>query len=413
LGNAPLDQIPVTNYFPESEQWSDPEGWFAAYYDCYGPPDSISDNAAVAPNGTMTASRLSVAPPAGNTCAYASWGQDTGTTFDGPNDGVNYTFTFSVWLKADSPVPVSLYMQPEGQTGGSDPVPPSEQVACNVTTEWQRCSLTTSEPLDGDSFMVPAVMISAAPGPSRSVYVWGGQLEAAATTGPYVQNTYYPFGRTGYGGTASFNTTTLSKGIHTITAVYSGNGTFSGSTSQSISVNVLGTSSTTIASSVNPSSFGQTVTFTATVTGGSDGEIVTFKDGSSTLGTGSLSSGSTSFTTSALAAGSHSITAVYGGDSTNSSATSSPLTQTVSNSPVSINVTSSENPSVFGDTITLTFTFIGSGATPTGTATISDGAAQLATAPLDVNGQITYTTSAFVAGLHTIYVVYNGDSNYY
>jgi hypothetical protein len=406
LGTAPLDQVPVTNYFPESEQWSDPEGWFGAYYDCYGQPDSITDNAAIAPNGTMTASRLYLAPPAGNTCAYASWGQDTGTTFDGPNDGVNYTFTFSVWLRADSPVPVSLYMQPEGQTGGSDPVPASEQVACNVTTEWQRCSLTTSEPLDGDNFMVPAVMVSAAPGPPRSVYVWGGQLEAADAPGPYVQNMYSPDGRTGYGGTASFDTTTLSTGSHSITAVYSGNGTFSGSTSQSITVKVLGTSSTTIASSANPSFFGQTVTFTAAVTGGSNGEAVTFFDGGTTLGTGSLSGGVATYATSALALGGHSITAGYGGDANYSGSTSAVLTQTVNQSASTTSLSSNLNPSTYGSAVTFTATVAGGGDGEI--VTFKDGSSTLGTGALS-SGSTSFTTSALAASSHSITGVYGGD----
>jgi len=57
---------------------------------------------------------------------------------------------------------------------------------------------------------------------------------------------------------------------------------------------------------------------------------VTFKDGPSTLGSGTLNgSGQAMFTTSTLAAGSHSITASYGGDATFSGSTSSTLTQTV------------------------------------------------------------------------------------
>ena len=51
------------------------------------------------------------------------------------------------------------------------------------------------------------------------------------------------------------------------------------------------------------------------------------------------------------------------------------------------------------------------GVTPTGTATISDGAATLATVPL-VAGVATLNSSALTAGVHTIKAVYNGDSNY-
>jgi len=80
---------------------------------------------------------------------------------------------------------------------------------------------------------------------------------------------------------------------------------------------------------------GQSVTFTATVTAKSPGAgtptgTVTFKDGPSTLGTGTLNgSGQAMFTISTLAVGSHSITASYGGDANFNGSTSSKLTQTV------------------------------------------------------------------------------------
>jgi hypothetical protein len=77
---------------------------------------------------------------------------------------------------------------------------------------------------------------------------------------------------------------------------------------------------TSVCSSANPSASGQSVTFTATVTAKSPGAgiptgTVTFKDGPSTLGTGTLNgSGQATFTISALAVGSHAITASYDGD---------------------------------------------------------------------------------------------------
>jgi Bacterial Ig-like domain (group 3)/Dockerin type I domain len=56
---------------------------------------------------------------------------------------------------------------------------------------------------------------------------------------------------------------------------------------------------------------------------------VTFKDGSSTLGSATLAGGTAAFTTSSLAVGSHSITATYGGDSSYGASSSSVLTETV------------------------------------------------------------------------------------
>src|SRR5208282_2501899 len=86
---------------------------------------------------------------------------------------------------------------------------------------------------------------------------------------------------------------------------------------------------TTVSSSANPSTYGGSVTFTAAVMPTTATGSVTFKDGGTTLGTGTLSSGSATYSTSALAVGSHSITAVYGGDTNDSGSTSTTLTQTV------------------------------------------------------------------------------------
>lgn len=95
-----------------------------------------------------------------------------------------------------------------------------------------------------------------------------------------------------------------------------------------LTVSQAGTT-TLLSSSQNPSSFGQPVTFTATVAGSSPTGTVTFLDGVTQIGTATLSGGTASFTTSSLAVGSHSITAKYSGDTNNSAGTSAALTQTV------------------------------------------------------------------------------------
>jgi hypothetical protein len=91
------------------------------------------------------------------------------------------------------------------------------------------------------------------------------------------------------------------------------------------------TTQTTLVSSLNPSSYGQAVTFTATVTAtsGTPTGTVTFADNGTAIGTGTLSGGVASFTTSTLATGSHAITASYAGNATFAASTSPALTQTV------------------------------------------------------------------------------------
>jgi large repetitive protein len=86
-----------------------------------------------------------------------------------------------------------------------------------------------------------------------------------------------------------------------------------------------------LASSQNPSNFGQSVTFTASVAPQFSGTVkgsVTFYDGTTILKTASLSGGVAKFTTSTLTVGGHTITATYNGDA-NFTGSSASLTQTV------------------------------------------------------------------------------------
>ena len=189
------------------------------------------------------------------------------------------------------------------------------------------------------------------------------------------------------GATATFSTTAtkLSGGTHTITASYSGDTKFSGSNNSMLqTVNTAGTC-TSVSSSSNSSVYGQSVTFTATVTVGSGklGGTVTFSDGSTSLGTASLS-GITTFTTTTmqlLSGGTHTITASYSGD-TNFSGSSNSVLQTVNAASTTSTLTSDPNPSVSGQAIdfTVTVNVVNPNAgTPTGTATFYDGSTTLGT----------------------------------
>ena len=220
-------------------------------------------------------------------------------------------------------------------------------------------------------------------------------------------------------GQANFSNSALSVGPHSITAVYSGDSSFEGSTSPVLSQTVNKNGVTTLlTSSVNPAAFGQSLTLALTVTAGSgipDG-VVTFKDGSTALGTVTLVSGRAEFSTAALTVGAHSITAVYGGSPDFMGATSDPLMQAVNKSKTTTTTTvnSSANPSDYGQAITFTAT-VGTGAdgsgTPSGVVTFKDGATVLGSRTL-TSGQATFSTQELAATTHTISAVYGGDDNF-
>lgn len=132
------------------------------------------------------------------------------------------------------------------------------------------------------------------------------------------------------GGVATMTTSALAVGSHSLTAVYGGDTAYLTSASPAINQVIQKITTTTVlASNINPSTPGQTITLTATVAPAAVVGTITFKDGATTIGTGTLSGGVATMTTSALAADSHSLTAVYGGNATYATSTSSVLTQRV------------------------------------------------------------------------------------
>ena len=227
------------------------------------------------------------------------------------------------------------------------------------------------------------------------------------------------------GQAASIGISTLAVGSDTIAAVYSGDGNFtmsSGSTNQT--VNQAATSST-LTSDTSPAVFGQTVTFTATVSVNAPGAAlptgtVTFYDGSSVLGSGTLdSSGRATFSTSALNVGDHVITAIYSGDGDCNTSSSAGLTQTIATVDTSSSVVSSVNPAVFGQQVTFTATVSANAtgaATPTGTVTFYDGSSAMGTGTLS-NGNASLSIDTLSAGCHSITVafstndVFNGSTS--
>ena len=219
-------------------------------------------------------------------------------------------------------------------------------------------------------------------------------------------------------GVATFSTNSLlSVGTHTIKAAYSSDTNFFASTSAAYTQAIRRYTSTTVASAPNPSSLGQSVTFTATVSGsgGTPTGTVTFNDGATNLGTGSVNgSGTATLTTSALAGGMRTITATYGGDAVSGVSTGS-MQQSVNRQTTTSTLTSSSagNTSVFGASVTFSVTVAvvspGTG-TPTGTVTFSDGSTSLGTASLS-GGVATVSTSTLTTASHTILAIYGGDSN--
>jgi poly(3-hydroxybutyrate) depolymerase len=174
---------------------------------------------------------------------------------------------------------------------------------------------------------------------------------------------------------------------------------------------------TTNSSSLNPSIYGQAVTFTAVVTSTlgapPDGETVTFEEGKTVLGTGTLSGGSATFTTSALTTGgTDPVKAVYAGDSNFASSTSNTVSQVVDAATTTTTLVSSLNPANVGQAVTFTASVATeSSLTVTGNVSFYNGSTKLGTVSLS-GGVASYTTTKLAAGTDVITAAYNGTNSF-
>ena len=220
------------------------------------------------------------------------------------------------------------------------------------------------------------------------------------------------------GNTASLTTSFPTRGTYSISAKYSGDGNNTGSTSSPLSEVINVATTATLASSLNPSVAGQSVTFTATVSSASgpppNGETITFKNGSSVLGTAALTGGMASLTTS-LTAGIYSVTASYPGDANLGASTSPTLRQVVNSTTKSATATtlvSSMNPSIYGQSVTWTATVTTSGSVPpTGRVNFTWSIYTIGSATLNASGVATLTKSNLNADNYPLTAVYIGDAS--
>jgi hypothetical protein len=169
-------------------------------------------------------------------------------------------------------------------------------------------------------------------------------------------------------------------------------------------------------SSPDPVALSQTVTFTTVLRSTNSGAVptgtITYEDGSTVLATVTLTNGQASYSTSSLSLGNHFIVAMYSGDS-NYVAGSTTLVESVLYGSTTT-VSSSLNPSIYSQAVTLTATVspVSPGSsTPTGSVTFLDNGHALSTVALS-NGQASITVASLTAGTHKIQVNYSGDFFY-
>jgi hypothetical protein len=217
-------------------------------------------------------------------------------------------------------------------------------------------------------------------------------------------------------GRATYSTSYAIAGSHSITATYSGVlNSASGSASAPLTelVDNLHPTMTVVTTSGSPSFAGQVVTITAIVTSAFGaipaGELVTFFDGATNLGSVALVQGRAALKTSSLSARTHSIKAMYPGDPSFQGSAGT-ITQVVDLNPTTTVVSSNLNPSHYRQVVRLAARVTSKASSlPTGRVIFHDGMTPIGSATLS-SGTAVLPTSRLGTGTHSITAAYGGDS---
>jgi hypothetical protein len=358
---------------------------------------------------TLTAAVTPVAPGAGNPTGLV-------TFFDGANPIGSASLSGGQAVLQIDNLAVGPHLLTAGY-GGSSSYDPS--------TSDQVTQVVNVKP--------PIIATTMSVAPSLLISTYGQAVHFTATVTP-VDGTEWPTGFVQFsidgtdfgapvalvdGVAVSPDVSDLAAGSHSVIGSYAGDGLFWSSSGDLVLFPVKqATTTASIASSANPSPFGQAVTFTATLAtsapgGGTSGGTVQFRvDGTPVGGPVALVGGqATSPAVGGLEPGTHVVSVVSTGDANYKSATGS-LTQKVDKITTTTTLTAAPNPVVFGGSVTLTAAVAGAPGTPTGTVTFKDGSTTLGTAPLTtVSGaqKATLMVPGLTAGTHGITATYNGD----
>lgn len=210
-------------------------------------------------------------------------------------------------------------------------------------------------------------------------------------------------------GVASYTTTFTSTGTHALSAAFGGTSVLAASTSPTLSETVsASTTSVSLSASPNPASVGQAIRLSATVSGASPSGTVTFKDGSTTLGSATLgSNGQASFNATMSTVGTHSLSASYAGNATNLASTSAVQTLAVQPATTQTSLSASNTAFQPGQSTTLTARVTGSN--PTGTVTFRSGSSTLGSASLS-SGAASLTVGFASSGTYNVVASYAGNS---
>ena len=264
----------------------------------------------------------------------------------------------------------------------------------------------------GTNVTFTATVSSAAGAPTGTVNFFEGATQIGSGT----------IATVGGNQVATYSTTGLVVGSHDVVAKYVASGNFAASTSNSFNVQVnQATTTITVSSAPNPSSFSQSVTLSATVAsaGGAATGTVNFFDNGVQIGSGGLSTVGgqqvATFSTTSLALGDHPITAQYVASTNFAGSTSAPVTHTVTPIVTGTTVVAAPSPSQLTQTVTFTATVSAVVGAATGTVNFFDGGSMIGSGPIATvggNQVATFSTGGLALGGHTITATYVASGNF-
>lgn len=170
--NKPILRRGAVNLLLNSERFNDTglTGWINENV-------TVTENAETAPNGTLTAELL-------ESTTSATWARTYNNSSNRPTIQANTNFTCSVYLKSDVAFTGSIRVRVSGTQVLLSNI--------NITTNWQRFSVTTSHTTTGFAeFMVHLNEngISGVSVTGRKLYIWGAQLQTGSVATDYVATT--------------------------------------------------------------------------------------------------------------------------------------------------------------------------------------------------------------------------------
>ncbi len=353
---------------------------------------------------TFTAVVTPVAPGSGTVGGTVNFIIDGSLAGSGDLSGGVATFT-STSLTIGTHTITATYAGDNNFNGSSGSLAPDQGI--NPADSATTVDSSANPSIYGQSVTFTATVSAVAPSIGTPTGLITFSVDGIPVSSPYLGD-----------GIATYVISILPVGTHTIEVIYEGDPGFSpsgGSLTVSQTVNVAGTT-TSIASLKNPSIIGESAHFTVTVaapapSSGTPSGMVTITLDNGVVATPVLFNGEATFTAPSLTVGQHIVTASYSGDGSYD-VSSGVLTQTVNRPAATITITSSQNPSVYGQTVTFTAIVTSAAGTPTGAVTITVDGAPLTTQSVDAGGRITVATSALPTGNHTVTAQYSGNANF-